>query len=110
MNILAQVSSSASLIDYGIAGGVILALFGLLLHVLKEHKGERQTWHEEASTRAVAHEACLTVSNEVQKELTVAVVELTTQSRQSAVLQIKMREDQIRAAAAAPPVVVPNPQ
>tara|TARA_R110000824_G_scaffold261358_2_gene449963 strand:- start:483 stop:812 length:330 start_codon:yes stop_codon:yes gene_type:complete len=103
MSFLAQspVASSSSLLDYGIAGGVILALFGLLLHVLKEHKGERKAWQEEASTRARAHEKCLTVSNQVQKELTVAVVELTTQSRQSAALQMTMREEQIRAAAAA---------
>jgi len=88
--------AGTTLIEHGIAGAVILALFGLLVYLLREQRTERREWRVEASTRSKVQEQNQAVSNAVQKELTVALSELAIQSKRTAIIQERIREDQLR--------------
>ena len=102
--ILAQIPVDAgkSLVEHGIAGAVILLLFGLLLYLIKDHRSERSEWRHEAKGRAKVQQDQFAVSNAVQKELTVALADLAVQSKRSAIIQERIREDQIRHVSAGP--------
>tara|TARA_R110000868_G_scaffold148839_2_gene371008 strand:+ start:8609 stop:8938 length:330 start_codon:yes stop_codon:yes gene_type:complete len=102
---LAQIPVEAGrpLIEFGIAGAVILLLFGLLIYVLKDHRGERKEWRHEASQRADVQRDQFSISTAVQKELTVALSDLAVQSKRSAEIQERIREDQIRHYVPTPP-------
>lgn len=81
--------------EYGLAGLVIFALFGLVVFLLRQHKDERTEWKNQVgdieSTRSEQSERFI----KVQSELSVAVRDLTNNQKESLALSRQIHENHI---------------
>jgi type VI protein secretion system component VasK len=82
--------------EYGLAGLVIAALFGLVIFLLKGHKEERREWSKDAKERELCRDSQGDEFIKVQAKMTEAIKELTVSQRESLKLHREMHEDHIR--------------
>jgi len=88
-----------SLVEYGIAGTVILILFGIVIFLLKDNRTERKEWRLESIEREKSQEHLLSVSTKVQSELTAAIEAQTSQTKETKEVIQKIREGQVKSLA-----------
>lgn len=82
--------------EYGLAGLVISALFGLVIFLLNGHRTERSEWSRDAKDRELSRDSQGSQFIKVQAKMTEAIQELTVSQRESLSLHRRMYEDHIR--------------